>query len=103
MFDPQHGAPLYRAGASETRFNFLLRALRFDDGTTRDERKKTDKIAPIRDMWEHFVTSCKENYVPGSDITVDEQMLGFRGRCPFRFYMSKKPKKIRMACDAREL
>lgn len=106
MFDAQHGPALYRAGMSESRFSLLLRALRFDEETTREERRRTDKMAPFRDMWEQFVSNCRKSYVPGSDITVDEQMLGFRGRCPFRFYMTKKPKKyglkIIIACDAKE-
>ena len=103
MFDTLHGPLLYRAGASEARFTFLLRALCFDDMTTREERRRTDKMAVFRCTWELFVRNCKENYVPGTDLTVDEQMVGFRGRCPFRYYMSKKPKKygikILMACD----
>ncbi|KAG5881856.1 hypothetical protein JTB14_034135 [Gonioctena quinquepunctata] len=41
---------------------------------------------------------------PGSHITVDEQLLGFRGRAPFRVYMKSKPDRYGMKlwdlCDA---
>ncbi|XP_068222229.1 piggyBac transposable element-derived protein 4-like [Palaemon carinicauda] len=89
---------------NETRFNFLLRSLRFDDHTTWNARMKPDKLAPWRNTWECFLDNCQKN-VPGNAITVDEQMDGFRGRCPFRYYMRNKPTKygikINMACDAR--
>lgn len=32
-------------------------------------------------------------YNPSDCVTVDEQLLGFHGRCPFRQYMPKKPEK----------
>ncbi|KAK3886616.1 hypothetical protein Pcinc_009263 [Petrolisthes cinctipes] len=106
MFSIMHGPLIYRAGMSENRFKFLLRALRFDEHDTREERMSRDRLAPFRNIWEKFIKNCKEGYIPGSDITVDEQMLGFRGRCPFRYYMSKKPQKyglkIIIACDAKE-
>lgn len=103
MFHVLHGPMLYRAALSEARFSFLLRALRFDDSTTWEERRRTDKMAAFREMWEMFTRNCQANYVPGKRLTVDEQMMGFRGRCLFRFYMSKKPQKyglkVVMVCD----
>lgn len=35
----------------------------------------------------------KSNYSPDSDITVDERLANFKGRCPFRVYMKSKPGK----------
>lgn len=106
MFDPQHGAALYCAGASEGRFKFLLQALVFDAQNTRNERKENDEMTNIRKFFEKLVTNCSKSYVPGSEITVDEKLLGFRGRkCKFRYYIGNMPKKyglkIIMACDAR--
>lgn len=41
-------------------------------------------------------------YDLGSDVTVDERLVPFRGRCPFKQYISSKPGiKIWAACDAR--
>lgn len=89
---------------SEDRFQFLVNYLRFDDRTTRPLRKLTDPFAPIREIWDQFIINCNNNYKPGSYLTIDEQLLGFRGRCPFRMYMPNKPArygiKIVMACDA---
>ncbi|CAL9691157.1 unnamed protein product [Knipowitschia caucasica] len=93
MWNPATGAPVYRAAMSECRFSFLLTCLRFDDPDTRQERQAMDKFAPIREIWQIFIDNCKKLYVPSENITVDEQLLGFRGRCPFRMYIPNKPAK----------
>ncbi|XP_066969991.1 piggyBac transposable element-derived protein 4-like [Macrobrachium rosenbergii] len=103
MFSSKCGPALYRAAMSERRFCFLLRCLRFDDLATREQRKENDKFAPIRKVWDLFIAQCKSGYTPGAHITIDEQLLGFRGRCPFRMYICNKPArygiKIIMICD----
>ncbi|KAK5887853.1 hypothetical protein CesoFtcFv8_016414 [Champsocephalus esox] len=44
-------------------------------------------------------------YEPGPEVTVDEQLVPFRGRCGFKQYMPSKPAKYGIkswvACDAR--
>lgn len=72
---------------SEERFKFLTRCLRIDDLKTREARRKDDKFTAVREVWDIFI----ENFVPQENLTVDEQLLGFRGRCPFRMYMPNKP------------
>ena len=42
------------------RFLFLLRALRFDDIHTRAERKRIDRLAPIRAFFEKFINNCQK-------------------------------------------
>jgi len=41
------GAEIFRQAMSLQRFRFLYRCLRFDDRTTRDERKQIDNIAAL--------------------------------------------------------
>lgn len=105
MFDPTISGMRYRACMSCDRFEFLINNLRFDDKLTRNKRRESDKFAPIRDLWTSFTNNCKQNYKPGSYITIDEQLLGFRGRCPFRMYIPNKPDKygikLVMICDVR--
>ena len=83
----------FRATMSIKRFLFLLRVLRFDDINTRDNRKESDNLAPIREIFESFVAHCNENYTPGEYCTIDEMLESFRGRCKFRVYISNKPAK----------
>lgn len=103
LFDPTFSGSRYVSVMSRNRFDFLLNCLRFDDKTTRPARRLVDKLAPIREIWDEFVESCRSNYVPGSYVTIDEQLLGFRGRCPFKMYIPSKPNKygmkIVMLCD----
>ena len=51
-----------------------------------------------------FVVNLKKYYIPGTDLTVDEQLVPFRGKCPFRQYMASKPAKYGIKvwwnCDA---
>lgn len=87
------GKPLCIAAMSQKRFIFISYCLRFDDGQSREERKKNDKLAPIRQIFDMFVTACHSNYTPGPDCTVDESLLSFRGRCGFKQYIPNKPSK----------
>ncbi|XP_034944888.1 piggyBac transposable element-derived protein 4-like [Chelonus insularis] len=84
---------LYRAVMSYGRFCTLLSSLKLDDMNDRDERKKIDNLAAVREFYEKFNTKCEENYVPGSCVTVEEMLESFRGRCKFRQYIRNKPTK----------
>ncbi|KRZ70418.1 PiggyBac transposable element-derived protein 4 [Trichinella papuae] len=78
---------------------------RFDDTRTRQERKKTVKAAAVSEVFDTFVKNCKASYVPHGEVCVDEHLMSFRGRCPFRVYMKSKPDrygvKMWMLCDVR--
>ena len=104
LFSPVHGNPLLRAAFSMKRFSNLLNHIRFDNKDTRSVRRARDVFAPIRDIWELFLANLARYYVPGENITVDEQLVGFRGRCRFIQYMPSKPDKygikIFWACDS---
>lgn len=91
LFDINFCGNRYRR--SNERFEFLINCLRFDDMSTRQQRRQADVFAPFRDFWDLFVTACQENYKPSCNLTIGEQFLGFRGRCPFRIYIPNKPSK----------
>lgn len=78
---------------SEQRFLFLLRHIRFDNTDTRQERRQYDKFTPVRSIFEIFTQNCGKSYTISEFATVDEMLLGFRGRCSFRQYMPQKPNK----------
>ncbi|XP_043462873.1 piggyBac transposable element-derived protein 4-like [Leptopilina heterotoma] len=83
----------FRAAMSLQRFYQLLNAIRFDNIHTREERIKSDKLAPIREIFEAFNNNCKKHFTPGQNVTLDEMLESFRGRCSFRQYMPIKPAK----------
>jgi hypothetical protein len=70
-----------------------LRFLHFDYRTTRAARSEVDKLAPIRQFFELFVTKFKSHYSVGELVTIDEKLEKFRGNCPFRKYIASKPGK----------
>ncbi|XP_041986312.1 piggyBac transposable element-derived protein 4-like [Aricia agestis] len=87
------GVEIFRLTMSRQRFHYIQSCLRFDNKDTRDERKLLDNIAPIRQVFEMFVENCKQSYIPGEYVTIDEMLLAFRGRCKFRQYIPSKPAK----------
>nr|CAH7732023.1 unnamed protein product [Callosobruchus chinensis] len=87
------GVEIFPAVMGYRRMKFLLQCLRFDNIFTRQNRKPTDKFAPIREVWELFVSNCKNSYCVGEYVTLDEMLFSFRGRCPFRVYIPNKPSK----------
>lgn len=104
LWGSMYGPPIFRATMGRNRFKSLLRYIRFDDKLTRTARRSKDKLAPIRDIWEQIVNNLRKHYIPGANITVDEQLVPFRGRCPFKQYLPSKPDKYGMkiwwACDS---
>ncbi|CAF1059912.1 unnamed protein product [Rotaria sordida] len=86
-------SPIFKATMSRSRFEKMMSCLRFDDETTREERKKIDKFAAVREIWSYFENNLKTCCTSGSYVTIDEQLLGFRGNCPFRQFIPKKPDK----------
>lgn len=78
---------------SQGRFEFLLNCLRFNDPDTWQERQKADKFAPVREIWDIFIEICGKMYISSENLTVDEQLLAFRGRCPFCMFIPNKAAK----------
>ncbi len=75
---------------SRNRFETIVSCLRFDGKTTRNERKQTDKFVAIREIWSDFQNNLRKYYLLGPSVTIDENLLGFRVKCPFRQYIPKK-------------
>ena len=88
--------PVFKATMSVNRFEIIRCHPRFDSIDTREERRARDKFAPFREFWNFFESKCRENHKPSAEVCIDEQLIPFRGRCPFRQYMPSKPDKYGM-------
>ena len=44
-------------------------------------------------FWDAFTKNLSDHYIPGPFITIDEQLVPFRGRCSFIQYLPSKPDK----------
>ncbi|CAK1600420.1 unnamed protein product [Parnassius mnemosyne] len=85
------GIPIFAMTMSLRRFIFIVNHLRFDDVDTRQERLSQDRLAPFRKLFEEFVSRCQQHYTPFENLTLDEELVAFRGRCKFRQYLPNKP------------
>lgn len=54
----------YTASLSRNRLEEISTFLRFDDKSTRAERKENDKLAAIREVWNLFVSNCRKSVEP---------------------------------------
>ena len=75
------------------RFKFLLRCMRFYNYRNRPGRQKNDRLAAIRKVWKIFDSNLRNIYIPNDALTVDEQLVGYRGKIPGRTYKPSKPRK----------
>ncbi|CAI9721400.1 Hypothetical predicted protein [Octopus vulgaris] len=65
-----------------------------------DEQRATDRLAPIRDIFERVVAVFRQTYNLTEHLTLDEAQEVFRGRCGFVQNMLLKPTKygIKLQC-----
>ena len=75
------------------RYENIRRLFRFDDKQTRAERLKIDHMAAFRHIWEMFLTSCRTTFISSECVTINKQLVPFRGRCKLKQYMPSKPAK----------
>ena len=90
--NPSQSTPWFNAHLGRERFELLLKFIHFNDNTKmppkEDPAYQLYKIQPLID---HFQKVFKDNYVPERKISIDESMIGFRGKTPnLRHYMPNK-------------
>ena len=73
------------------RFQDVLRVPRFDDVEYRRQHRSDDKLEPIRECFDLWVNTLQDGNIPGSMLTVDEELVTFRGRCPSKQCIPSKP------------
>ncbi|XP_036337528.1 piggyBac transposable element-derived protein 4-like [Rhagoletis pomonella] len=99
-----NGNPIYRATMSAHRYKIILQYIRFDNGNTRHARLLESKSAAIDDIWNMLMSNLERLYVPGAQITIDEQLFPYRGHTRFTQYIPSKPAKygikVWWMCDA---
>ena len=80
FWETEHEQPIFRETMSRNKFQAILRYIRFDDKISRPLRRRTDKFAAIRELWNSLMDNCQKSYFPHADITVDEQLFPCRSR-----------------------
>ncbi|XP_026464487.1 piggyBac transposable element-derived protein 4-like [Ctenocephalides felis] len=105
LWDDKRGRPIFRATMSLKYFKYLNSCIRFDDKENRLDRLARDKLAAIRNVFDKWNKNLRTMYVVGDCVTVDEQLIPFRGKSPFTQYIPSKPYKYGIKawalCDSR--
>ena len=91
LWSLENGRPIFNKIMSRQCFQDVLRVVRFDDAEYRRQHRSDNKLEPIRECFDLWVNTLRDGNVPGSMLTVDEELVTFRGRCPFKQYIPSKP------------
>jgi hypothetical protein len=59
----------------------------FNDNTTSNERRSTDKLTPIRNVFESIISTFQITYPSNEHIDFDEQLVMLRGTRPFHEFI----------------
>ena len=94
MWEKKWGLDFNKKTMSRDRFLEIMRFLRFDERSTRSARLETDKFALVSAVWNRFIGNCQSCYIPSANVTIDEQLLPSKARCPFTQYIASKPDKF---------
>ncbi|XP_029633775.1 piggyBac transposable element-derived protein 4-like [Octopus sinensis] len=69
-----------------------------------EKKRSDDKLESIREVFEMWNHNLQDGYAPSSCMTVDEQLVSFRGHCPLWVYIPSKLGKYRIkiwaTCDS---
>lgn len=103
---PLLGAPGIVQGMSIRRFKALQSCLHLNDNSKAKKRGEPgyDKLYKIRPMVESIRANCRRYYRLHREISIDEAMVGFKGRSSMKQYCPMKPTKrgykVWALCDA---
>ena len=89
------GVPTISAVFPANRFNHLLASIHFSDNSNAKPRghPEYDKLYKIRPVMESIFQKCLFLYNPHRENSIDEAMVGFKGRSSLKQYMPNKPTK----------
>lgn len=83
------GRPIFRATMSARRFRDILAMIRTDNKAER----QSEKGSGIKEFWDIWNAQQALLFTPHDVITIDEQLVPYRGRVFCRQYMPNKPAK----------
>lgn len=80
---------------SSRRFELILKFLHLSDSRQQPSRGQTgyDKLYKVRPLLNLVLENFQAMYTPTQSLSIDESMVGFKGRLAFLQYMPKKPHK----------
>ena len=88
--------PAFGETMTRTRFEKILKYFHVADATSNPARGQPghDKLCLVRSVMDHVLQKCVDNYMPSKESSVDEAMIGYKGRLSFKQYLPAKPTKF---------
>lgn len=93
MWHEKYGRKIFPSTMSRRMFSRITANMRFDDFRSRRAAQSSDKLQPIRWIFERVIKNSQKLMKPSESVTIDEQLIPFRGRCSFKQYIPSKPAK----------
>lgn len=77
------------------RYLYILRHLHLNDNSKMPERgsDKFEKLYKLRPLLNHLKETFPKLYTPSRNLSIDESMIGYKGRSSMKQYMPMKPTK----------
>ena len=78
---------------SSRRYELILKFLHLNDSASQPARGEPgyDRLYKVRPLLDTVIENFKDSYVPTQNLSIDESIVGFKGRLSFIQYMPKKP------------
>lgn len=89
------GVPSIVSGMPLDRFKVLIKCLHINDNNKMKPRSDPDydRLHKLRPLFPKLKMNILREYTPNQDLSVDEAMVGFKGRSSLKQYMPMKPTK----------
>ena len=82
---------LFNSVMSRNRYQTILRFLHFADNSQYDPNDPDrDRLYKVRPLVDYLVSKFKSTYIPEKEISVDEELLLWKGRLVFKQYIPLK-------------
>jgi len=93
--DKRYGCPYISGIMPKTRFLKLNQYIHLRDTSDTPGRDdpRYDPLFKVRPLLDNVAKNFRTVYKPGRDLSVDEAMVGYKGRLHFKQYMPAKPTK----------
>ena len=75
FWENSYGRKIFSEIMARNKFQLVLRYVRFDDKTTRTQRRGTDKFSAIRKLWKTVMLNCQKAFFPHENVTIEEPLF----------------------------
>ena len=89
--NPMLKTPIFNNVMSRNRFQLILEFFHFNDNSKYDVNDpKRDRLFKIRPVVDYLLEKFKSAYTPSKNISIDEELLIWKGRLGFKQYIPNK-------------